>query len=230
MAYRSVRETTVARCTYCKNEIEKEVYELKRSREPFCSLRCQAAHRSVMGTTRSKCAHCGGPVVRVNKELRKSKSGLVFCNHTCAASFHNQLRRKSRRSKIEIEFFDRLRAAFPDVKMIPNDKLLLDGFEVDIAIPGLSLAIEWNGIVHIQPIYGQERFAKILERDHEKNCRAVEAGVLLVTIMDPTSTKDVVDEALISVSNIIRDLLENMAGPTGIEPATSWLTARHSGH
>jgi len=151
--------------------------------------------------------------MRKAKDLAKSKSGMVFCSTSCSASFHNQLRRRSCRSKIEAEFFDRLQTTFPDIEMIPNDKVLLGGFEVDISIPEMSLAIEWNGIVHIQPIYGKEKFAKTLQRDNDKSGRAIEAGVMLVTIMDPTSTRDVVDEALITVSNIINDLRSEIGRP-----------------
>lgn len=38
-----------------------------------------------------KCSECGGVVERTEYELKKSKSGRVFCNRNCSASFNNRM-------------------------------------------------------------------------------------------------------------------------------------------
>lgn len=85
---------------------------------------------------------------------------------------------------------------------------MLDGYETDIAIPSLSLGIEWNGIVHFKPIYGQDRLSKIQRKDQEKQKIAQKKGISLIVIPDLVSTMARVKEAFVQVSKIIRNLSE----------------------
>ncbi len=92
---------------------------------------------------------------------------------------------------------------------------MLDGYEVDIAIPELNLGIEWNGIVHFKPIYGQAKLTKIQKRDQEKQKIAENKEISLVVITDLVSTKAKVNEAFVQICAIIRSLTEC----NGIEPS-----------
>ena len=84
---------------------------------------------------------------------------------------------------------------------------MLDGYEVDIAIPDLNLGIEWNGIIHYKPIYGQAKLSNIQQRDAEKQKIAEEKGISLIVIPDLVSTQARVKEAFTQVSKIIRSLI-----------------------
>lgn len=154
------------------------------------------------------CAECNTPVSRKGSEINKNNSGRYFCCQSHAATYNNRLREKTRRSKIEAAFYDRLVAAFPDIEMLPNDKTMLPGMEVDIAIPSLSLGIEWNGVVHLQPIYGQEKLEIIQRRDAMKSDLAAELDIRLVTISDHDSSKKTLERAFDEVSEIIVSLLQ----------------------
>ncbi len=88
--------------------------------------------------------------------------------------------------------------------------------EVDISIPELSLGIEWNGIVHFKPIYGESKFKKILKRDKEKQEIAKRKDINLIVIPDLVSTKVRVKEAFVEICQIIDKLppLDSNQQPT----------------
>ncbi len=154
----SMRTQTI-QCHYCDTSFKKpRQHDSNRKRSPnishsFCSSKCFNMHHTQIGNVTQPCGWCQKPVVRNKKELKKSRSGLLFCNRSCAASYNNTKKRKSRRSKCEAMLCSLLVEEFPDLEILPNDKKILDGFEIDIAIPSLHLGIEWNGIVHFKPIY-----------------------------------------------------------------------------
>ncbi len=175
-----------------------------RNRRAFCSTSCRtAANRKCQILP---CGHCGALVERQPAHIRKSKSGRVFCNRSCSASYHNKLRTNGRRSKCEKALFGKLKSAFPSIEMIPNDKIMLDGYEVDIAIPELDMAIEWNGIVHFQPIYGNPKLNSIQKRDAAKLEIARAKGIELIVVADLLSNSDVVDAAFFDIEKHIREM------------------------
>ena len=96
---------------------------------------------------------------------------------------------------------------YPKLKIIPNDKNMLNGYEADIAIPEINLAIEWNGIVHYKPIYGNKKLSKIQQRDKEKLKIAEDKGIELIIVPDLVSTEKYVKEAFQNIKRIIDDLL-----------------------
>lgn len=91
--------------------------------------------------------------------------------------------------------------------MLPNDKTMLDGFEADIAIPSLQLAIEWNGIVHFKPIWGEEKLQKIQDRDSQKKAIAISKNINLIVVPDLVSNDKILDKAVEEISDIIEELI-----------------------
>ena len=112
-----------------------------------------------------------------------------------------------RRSRCEIKLLKMLRKSFPTLRMVPNDRKLLDGYEIDISIPSLHLAIEWNGIVHRKPIYGEATLARVQVNDAAKAKLAAERGIELVVIEDLKSTPAFVRVAANRLRQIIRSRL-----------------------
>ncbi len=92
---------------------------------------------------------------------------------------------------------------------MPNDKELLDGFEADIAIPSLDLAIEWNGPFHYIPIFGEARLNEIRNRDAIKLSIAQRKGINLIVIPDLVSTKQKVQETFIELSKKIKRMVRD---------------------
>lgn len=109
---------------------------------------------------------------------------------------------------MEEALFRLLVAEFPELSFVPSDKTMLDGFEIDIAVPDLKLGIEWNGIVHFKPIYGEIRLSEIQRRDREKQKVAESKGISLIVVPDLVSTSARVKEAFVQVSKIIRSALD----------------------
>lgn len=93
---------------------------------------------------------------------------------------------------------------FPNLIIIANDKTLLEGYEVDIALPSLNMAIEWNGIVHFKPIYGDATLTKIQQRDAEKQLIAEKNEINLIVITDLASTNQYVNEVFHKIKKIIK--------------------------
>ena len=85
---------------------------------------------------------------------------------------------------------------------------MLDGKEVDIAIPSLNLAIEWNGITHHKPIYGARTLLDTQQRDRLKRQAAVNLGVELVVIEDLLSTPKFVRQSANRLRRLIRQRLD----------------------
>jgi len=67
--------------------------------------------------------------------------------------------------------YDLLCEGFPHLIIRPNDKEIVSPLEIDICIPELKIAIEWNGIFHRKAIGGKKRLLKRQRRDREKKAR-----------------------------------------------------------
>jgi len=195
-------------CSDCNNTFDKKSYEIKRTKYHFCSLKCWSNFQNKKKPTKIKvtCATCGFNFFKIPAEI--SKTGNSFCNRSCAVVFNNRKKRKSRRSKAEKMLFDLLNKSFPNLPILANDKSLLDGLEIDIAFPSLKLGIEWNGIVHFKPIFGTQKFLKIQHNDIRKQKIAFEKGIHLIVVPDLVSTKSYVEDAAMSIKQIITSLLD----------------------
>lgn len=196
--------------TKAKNVVQRRFSERGDARRLFCSLECQANGKRKI--VKVECANCGVEVIRAPHDRKKTKSGRYFCGFACAATFNMKLRCKGKRSKAEILLYEFLSKEFPALRIVPNDKSLLGGYEADIAIPELKLAIEWNGILHFRPIYGHERLNEIQERDALKRKIAIERNVQLLVIPDMISRPKFVERIASEVIQIIRQLSEKQLG------------------
>jgi len=72
-------------------------------------------------------------------------------------------------SKNENKVADLLGAAGYSLMQRTNQFTPRNQFEIDIAIPGRQIAIEWDGVAHFLPIYGKKALSKTQEKDNRKN-------------------------------------------------------------
>ena len=170
--------------------------------ETFGKVNQNTGHPSILYS----CKLCNKSFMRRPCDAKKSKTGNFFCCMSCAAIYNNKIKKKSRRSKIEIQLYNLLVKEFPNLDILPNDKTMLGGLEVDIAIPSLKLAIEWNGIVHFKPIYGIKKLKRVQEIDQEKLKIASNKNINLIIISDYVSNQQILNKAFEDIKNIIKNL------------------------
>ena len=78
-------------CTNCKKEIDRKPSYIKRTGNLCCSKECALELRTTK-PIKTPCATCGKEVIRTQYEMTKSKTGNVFCDHSCSAKFSNENR------------------------------------------------------------------------------------------------------------------------------------------
>lgn len=145
----------------------------------FCSISCRYSYQEK--GKEIPCAQCQKLIRKTPAQVRQTISN-VFCSKSCAAFYNNSHKHSgTRRSKLEVFIEQRLREEFPKLDFECNTNHLI-GKELDFYFPELRLAIELNGIFHYQPIYGQEKLARIQENDREKARRCVEARIELFVL------------------------------------------------
>ena len=191
---------------FCKKS--KKLYYPAKARKQtlfFCSQSCK--HKYYTKKILTTCSVCNKPIEIINSTLQRSKTKRFFCNKSHAATYNNKLKRKSRRSKIEAKFYNLLVKEFPNLNILANDKTMLGGLEMDVAIPSLKLGIEWNGIVHFKPIYGQTKLDKIQDKDSEKLKIASNKNINLIVIPDLVSNDKMLKQAFKQCKTIINNLL-----------------------
>ena len=96
--------------------------------------------------------------------------------------------KKTKRSKSEKILEKLLRKELPGVAITTNNRLICD-YEIDIAIPDLRIAIEWNGIVHRKPIFGLKNLSQVQKKDRRKKENLKEEGWCFIIVEDIDSKK-----------------------------------------
>lgn len=104
-------------------------------------------------------------------------------------------RNKKNRSYNEKLFFSKLKEFYPEAQ---HTQRIFDGWDADIVIPSLKLAIHWNGPWHYKPILGQELLDKVVWKDKMRYSAVVNAGYHNYIIKDSGKKSDKkVDEELV---------------------------------
>lgn len=77
---------------------------------------------------------------------------------------------------------------FHKLQVISNDaspfKGHTDAFNVDITIPKLKIAIEWDGPLHREPIFGEEHLARVQANDKAKDYLLQNRGWKVIRVVD----------------------------------------------
>lgn len=86
-------------------------------------------------------------------------------------------------SKPENEFYQLLHNSLT-TEVIHHDLDLLPPFEIDITLPELKIAIMWDGIGHIKPVFGENIFKQVKYRDKWKRKTLAEKGWIVFEVID----------------------------------------------
>ena len=181
-----INKKLLVNCTVCDTLIVRRKYEADKYSVRFCSGKCKSLY-----TTKSKklnCSHCGIPFVATSVRISRSKSGKLFCSHSCSTIYKNQHKTTGiRRSKLEIWLESQLRLLYPTTTILFNDNTTINS-ELDIYFPELNLAVELNGIFHYEPIFGKDKLSQIQNNDSRKFQACLEQNIELM-IIDTSSFK-----------------------------------------
>lgn len=149
------------------------------------------------------CPVCGKILMVTENELKKRK----YCGGTCRNKINNK-QIFGTRSKAEIYLEERLKKEFTNLIMIFNDRETLNGKELDVFIPSLNLAIEWNGIYHFKKIRDDGFFEKTKKKDNQKIKECIELGIELYIIKDLTSNKKFIKEETEKIIKFVKQIMD----------------------
>ena len=153
-------------CKHCNIEFKPN----KMKEQKYCSMSCL---RESWKKPIKSCQNC-------NNEIT-SKWATKFCGRSCSVSFANKNKEAGTvRSKLEEHIEIELSKIFTK-QLLFNAKTVI-GSELDIYDPQKKIAIELNGITHYAPIFGEEKYNKIIKNDNDKLKKCEELGITLVVI------------------------------------------------
>lgn len=146
------------------------------------------------------CPVCGKILMVTENEFKKRK----YCGGTCRNKINNK-QIFGTRSKAEVYLEETLKNEFPNLVMSFNNREILNGKELDVYIPSLELAIEWNGIHHLKKIRDDESFEKRKNKDNQKIVECFELGVELYVVKDLTSSKKFIREETEKIIKFVKE-------------------------
>ena len=186
---------------------------IKRGWNFFCSIKC--CNASQEKGKEFSCVWCSKVIRKTPAQIRKIKVN-AFCSKSCAACHNNRHKHTgTRRSKLECYLEQQLRLKFPHLNFLCNAREPI-GAELDFYFPELKLAVEINGFLHYQPIYGSEKLGRIQEIDREKAYKCGQASIELYIIdvsREPHLTRSIKEKHWKTVKELVASA-EKRAGYT----------------
>lgn len=172
-----------------------------RTKNFFCSQKCSKLFVKTSNTI--NCENCNKTFEKRLSQIKKTKHN--FCSKTCAARYQNSHKTYGlRRSKLEKFLEEKIKIHFPNEECLFNDIQTI-GSELDIYFPKLKLAIQINGPVHFKPIYGKEKYLRIIELDEIKRIKCNNLNIILneIDVSTDDSSDKVKNKRWLEISNLI---------------------------
>lgn len=80
----------VIECDNCGGSFNKKPSRIAKSKNHFCSQKCQGEYSTKVSKLETCCGYCGKTITKFKREIQESKSGKVFCGSSCSASYNGQ--------------------------------------------------------------------------------------------------------------------------------------------
>lgn len=145
-----------------------------------------------------KCPQCG-KIIKLTPYIASKRK---FCCGTCRNNFNNK-NICGTTSKAESILYNEIIKKFPKLNVIRNDRIILNGLELDIYLPELKIAIEWNGVFHYKDVHKNKKLELIKNKDLLKEQMCKELGINLIVIKDLTSNKKFILEKVNEIVSYI---------------------------
>ena len=146
-----------------------------------------------------KIANKKNQCVICKKEFLHYKRDKKLCSKECHHIFFVEVgkkagrasaavpRHKKNRSYNEKLFFSKIKEVYPEAE---HTQRIFDGWDADIVIPSLKLAIHWNGPWHYRPILGQDLLDKVVWKDKMRYEAVIRFGYENYIIKDSGAKSD----------------------------------------
>jgi hypothetical protein len=155
--YSHLYERKTRECSYCNKEF---VVSHKKPDKKFCKISCASNYR----------------YSEKNPDFENNMRLAQLAGISSAQS-----QRETRRSKNEIYFAELCSSAFSNV--LCNEPMF-DGWDADVIIPELKIAVLWNGPWHRRKITQKHSVAQVQKRDEIKRVKIHEAGYIMYVVDD----------------------------------------------
>lgn len=74
-------------CDYCKKEFNKKPSQIKMYKTHYCSNDCY--NKNKVKSVKVYCSTCNQEIIKMPSDIKKSKTGDLFCSHSCSAKKTN---------------------------------------------------------------------------------------------------------------------------------------------
>ena len=121
------------------------------------------------------CKNCGEPIKKYNK----------FCNTRCSAIYNNKIRKLSNYSVKNINKMIYCSGCGSDMVVpIKTNESIFEGWDADVIIEDLKIAILWNGKWHYEKITKKHSVEQVQIRDRIKIDEILKSGFKPYIIKD----------------------------------------------
>lgn len=197
-------------CSHKKRDVMSKFvqrFNLNKKYKRCCSQQCYNKMRGHTPKENKNCLNCQSTFI--SSGIRK------FCSQKCSA-LYTKNKCGTKRSYNEKYFYELILKSFPDAV---HNEFIFNGYDADIIIPSIKLAVHWNGLWHYKTIINEEKFHKIQKRDAERYHEIEKCGYQNYVIKD-----DCIGKNFKFVEKEFDIFLKKWSSWEGIEPSNNLTT------